>query len=322
MTLNRSLSLRATLALLSLAPVAGMLCWAAAVLSGSVAPGQEPAARKVDGGASAPKRLLVVSTTLGFRHPSIEVGEKVLRDLARRSGRFTLEFASVNPNDPKYAMDEGERAKSARGGLQAFGPGSILAPAMVSQADKDRDKAVTKGEFAALADAWYNKLDADKSGKIGREPFATRLGDLLPFPGAPPRRAEAAAPQAKRRRSAPPINLGLLVGPRLFTALDADMDGSLTREEMKTGFDKWAAAWDADKSGALGEAEVRDGLNAAMPGPFAPGFERNAKAEAAVREVLAEKMSPEGAQAVRRHRLPEHHRRPAAARPGGVLQVG
>src|SRR5438132_1019869 len=78
------------------------------------------------------------------------------------------------------------RAKSAQGGPRAFGPGVILAPAMVSQADKDGDKAVTKGEFAALADAWYDKLDADKSGTLGREPFATRLGDLVPLPGAPP----------------------------------------------------------------------------------------------------------------------------------------
>src|SRR5260370_12944637 len=116
MTLDRSLRLRATLALLSLAPAAGLLCWAAAVSSGPVARGQEPAARKVGGGASAPKRLLVVSTTLGFRHPSIEVGEKVLGELARRSGQFILEFASVNPNDPKYATDEGERARTARGG--------------------------------------------------------------------------------------------------------------------------------------------------------------------------------------------------------------
>ena len=127
----------------------------------------------------------------------------------------------------------------------------ILAPAMVSQADKDGDKAVTKGEFAALADAWFDKLDADKAGKLGREQFATRLGDLVPLPGVPPRRAEAAAPKAKRRRSAPPINLGTFVGPGLFTALDADKDGSLTRDEMKNAFDRWAAAWDADKSGSL-----------------------------------------------------------------------
>jgi type 1 glutamine amidotransferase len=245
-----------------------------------------------EGKREAVKRLLVVSTTLGFSHPSIEVGEKVLRGLAGRSGQFVVEFASVNPRDPNYAMDEVERAKAGRGGFQAFGPGLILAPAMVSQADKDGDKAVTKREFAALADAWYDTLDADKAGKIGRGPFATRLGALVPIPGAPPRRAEAAAPRPRRRRSAPPINLGLFVGPGLFAALDADKDGSLTRGEVEAGFARWADAWDADKNGALSEADLRDGLNASPPAPSF-GFDRNPKADAAVREVLAEKMSPE-----------------------------
>jgi type 1 glutamine amidotransferase len=164
---------------------------------------------------------------------------------------------------------------------------------MLAQAHKNGDGAVTKGDFTALADAWYDKLDAEKSGKIGKAPFATRLGDLVRLPGAQPRRTEAAAPHPKRRRSAPPMNLGLSLGPRLFTALDADKDGSLTREELKNGFAQWAAAWDADKSGALSEAEVRNGLNVALRGPAVSGFERNPKADAAVAKVLAEKMSPE-----------------------------
>jgi putative heme-binding domain-containing protein len=279
MTLNRSLRLGVAMALLSLVPAAGLLCWTA-----SGAPGA----------ATAPKRLLVVSTTLGFRHSSIEVGEEVLRELARRSGEFTLEFASVSPNDPKYATPKSERAQPARGRPGGFGPGMILAPAMAAQADTDGDKRITQEELAALADTWFNKLDADQSGKIGREPFASRLGDLLPQPGGAPRRAAAAAPKPKRRRSAPPLNLGLFVGPGLFAALDADKDGSLTREEMKGAFSRWAVAWDTDRNGSLTEAEIRDGLNAALPRPAAVGgFERNARADAAVREVLAEKMSPQ-----------------------------
>jgi type 1 glutamine amidotransferase len=273
--------------------VAALLCSALSVSSGSVARGQESAARKAGDDASAPKRLLVVSTTLGFRHPSIEVGEKVLRDLAGRSGQFSLEFASVNPKDPKYAMTEPERAQSARGGARGFGPGTILAPAVVSQADKDGDKAITKDEFAALAQTWFDKLDADKSEKLGREPFASRLGELLPMPGATPRRADAGAAKPKRRRSASPTNLGAFVGPTLFTALDADKDGSLTREELKNGFARWAAAWDRDQNGSLSEAEIRGGFNSALPRPAISGFERNARADAAVGKVLAEKMRPE-----------------------------
>jgi acetyl esterase/lipase/type 1 glutamine amidotransferase len=282
---RHSFRLGAASAPLATASAAALLCWALIASSGTDASGQ----------ASAPKRLLVVSTTLGFRHSSIEVGEKVLRDLALGSGQFTLEFASVNPNDPKYALNEYERAglKSTRGGGRGFGPGMILAPALVSQADKDGDKAVTKGEFDALAGVWFDKLDADKAGRLGRAPFASRLGELLPMPGGPPRRADAAAAKPKRRRTAPPINLGGFVGPGLFAALDADKDGSLTREEMTGAFEKWATAWDADKNGSLSEAEIREGFNGALPRPPIGGFERNPKADAAVHQVLAEKMSRE-----------------------------
>ncbi len=58
--------------------------------------------------AAEPKRLLVVSTTLGFRHSSIPVGEKVVRELAERSGDFTVDFASVDPSDPKFILTEEE----------------------------------------------------------------------------------------------------------------------------------------------------------------------------------------------------------------------
>lgn len=40
----------------------------------------------------APKKVLVVTTTLGFRHSSIPTAEKVLGELARESGLFTVEY--------------------------------------------------------------------------------------------------------------------------------------------------------------------------------------------------------------------------------------
>src|SRR5205085_28284 len=41
---------------------------------------------------AAPKKLLVVTVTTGFRHSSIETGEKVLAELAQKSGDFTVDF--------------------------------------------------------------------------------------------------------------------------------------------------------------------------------------------------------------------------------------
>ncbi|HYG23841.1 MAG TPA: ThuA domain-containing protein [Verrucomicrobiae bacterium] len=42
--------------------------------------------------ADAPKKLLVVTTTAGFRHSSIPTAEKVLSELAEKSKAFTVEF--------------------------------------------------------------------------------------------------------------------------------------------------------------------------------------------------------------------------------------
>ena len=46
---------------------------------------------------AAPEKLLVVSTTTGFRHSSIETGEKILTQLAKDSGAFTVDFVQQPP---------------------------------------------------------------------------------------------------------------------------------------------------------------------------------------------------------------------------------
>ena len=44
-----------------------------------------------------PKKLLVVTTTTGFRHSSIPTAEKVLAQLAKDSGEFTVDFVRQPP---------------------------------------------------------------------------------------------------------------------------------------------------------------------------------------------------------------------------------
>ena len=66
------------------------------------------------------------------------------------------------------------------GGRGGFGPGMMVAPQMISQADKDGDKKLTKAEFTDLADAWFDKLDTEKSGKLSQQQFTDRLGTVLP----------------------------------------------------------------------------------------------------------------------------------------------
>lgn len=63
-------------------------------------------------GAAAPKRVLVVSVTEGFRHSSIPVGNRVLRQLAERSGQFTVEVVDVDARAPELQGADGKPDKA------------------------------------------------------------------------------------------------------------------------------------------------------------------------------------------------------------------
>lgn len=49
---------------------------------------------------AAPKKLLVITTTTGFRHSSIPTLEKVLAQLGQDSGAFTVDFVRQPPGHP------------------------------------------------------------------------------------------------------------------------------------------------------------------------------------------------------------------------------
>ena len=68
------------------------------------------------------------------------------------------------------------------GGRGGFGPGNILAPQMLSQADKDEDQKLTPAEFTALADTWFEKLDVEKERQLSQEQFVAQLEKVLPPP--------------------------------------------------------------------------------------------------------------------------------------------
>ncbi|MEN3339577.1 MAG: hypothetical protein V7647_3253 [Acidobacteriota bacterium] len=66
------------------------------------------------------------------------------------------------------------------------GAGTTVAMLMVSQADKNADGKVTRDELGALADAWFDKLDPEKSGKIAQADFPQRFAAVMPqTPAAP-----------------------------------------------------------------------------------------------------------------------------------------
>ena len=78
--------------------------------------------------AAAPKKILVVTTTTGFRHSSIATSEKIIAQLAKNSGAFTVEFVqqpSGNQKDPawqeslKTALQNLEQANGELSGVRS-----------------------------------------------------------------------------------------------------------------------------------------------------------------------------------------------------------
>jgi type 1 glutamine amidotransferase len=63
---------------------------------------------------------------------------------------------------------------------------------------------------------------------------------------------------------------GAALANGLFSVVDANKDGSLTRDELKGTFDKWYTEWDAAKSNALTQEQIYLGVNTALPPPPPP----------------------------------------------------
>ena len=124
--------------------------------------------------ADAPKKLLVVTVTTGFRHSSIETAEKVLAELGQRSGAWTVDFVHQPEGQPKN-------------------PGKP--PVKQPKDTDDTFKAKQEAYSTALADynaankVWNDKIKAYMADKMAMDKikdydgfvFANTTGDLL-FP--------------------------------------------------------------------------------------------------------------------------------------------
>jgi len=61
---------------------------------------------------AAPKSVLVVTTTTGFRHSSIPTAESIIAEIGKASGAFTVDYARVENGDAKFKGADGKEDKA------------------------------------------------------------------------------------------------------------------------------------------------------------------------------------------------------------------
>jgi type 1 glutamine amidotransferase len=66
-----------------------------------------------------------------------------------------------------------------------WGAPSTLARELVAQGDRNRDGRLGQEEMRGLADAWFDKVDSEKAGRVAQDVFPARFTAVLP-PSPPP----------------------------------------------------------------------------------------------------------------------------------------
>ena len=129
--------------------------------------------------AAEPKRLLVVTTTTGFRHSSIETGEKIVAQLGQQSGAFTVDYARVTPPPaPRKptAPKEGSDAEKFKADQEKYN--AAMEKYKVEDA---RFKLAQAGYREEQKRVLADKLSAESLKKYDGVVFENTTGDL-PIP--------------------------------------------------------------------------------------------------------------------------------------------
>jgi spore coat protein H len=129
-----------------------------------------------------------------------------------------------------------------------------------------------------------------RPGGFGGGPAMGAMGAGKPIKAFVPARSQAVADQlAGKPERLPPSGPGgpgrgpggpagfgpaMMLQPVFTRALDADKDGSISRDEFQRGFEAWFTAWNADNGGILTAEQLRAGINKdlAMPAPGGGGM--------------------------------------------------
>lgn len=106
------------------------------------------------------------------------------------------------------------------------------------------DRTITRDEAMAQADARFDRMDANKDGKLdATEMMARRQPAMAPGAMPPPPPADGAAPP-------PPAP-----GGRLMARLDTNGDGTIDRAEFRAQAERRFDRIDANKDGKIDPAE-------------------------------------------------------------------
>lgn len=121
--------------------------------------------------ADAPRKVLVVTVTTGFRHSSIPVAEKILAQLAKESGKFTVDFVQQPAGMPKplsrpRAGTKGENDPDFQRALKKF----------------EADEAAYRSTWMPKVQAVLQKLSPANLKNYDAVVFASTTGDDLPLP--------------------------------------------------------------------------------------------------------------------------------------------
>ncbi|HVB40589.1 MAG TPA: ThuA domain-containing protein [Terriglobales bacterium] len=130
---------------------------AAAIAAGAVVLTLSPLPAVAQGAPSAhPKRILLVTTTVGFRHASVPLLERVIRQMAQETGEFTIVSTTDSPDYPEADYFRTVAQRNAAHGATPndlppinnnfFGP--IATPAQYAALDKVNE-AIAGAEKAA-----------------------------------------------------------------------------------------------------------------------------------------------------------------------------
>src|ERR1700691_3230243 len=90
-------------------------------------------------------------------------------------------IAAIHAATDSYHTDCLASEAAAKNGSPGLNIGAlVLAARLVTAADKNSDESVSRQEWAALADDWFQKLDTGNTGKVTRADFVAHFNSLLP----------------------------------------------------------------------------------------------------------------------------------------------